>query len=70
MNRNPVSSSNVKSVGYDSESSRLEVEFHHGGIYQYYGVPESAYRALMSAGSAGSYLAQNTKGVYRYSQVG
>lgn len=39
MNRNPVSSSNVKSVGYDSESSRLEVEFHHGGIYQYYGVP-------------------------------
>lgn len=70
MDRDPVSSSNLQSVGYDAESSTLEVEFHHGGIYQYYGVPESAYRALMSAGSVGSYFSRNIRGAYGDTQIG
>ena len=67
MNRQFVSSANLKSVGYESGS--LEVEFHSGGIYQYYGVPESVYAALMNASSNGSYLASAIKGHYQYRKI-
>ena len=71
MNRTPVSSSNLKSVGYDAASSTLEVEFLHGGIYEYSNVPESRYSGLMSAPSKGEYFdAYIKKGGYSYREVG
>ncbi|MEK7393021.1 MAG: KTSC domain-containing protein [Fibrobacterota bacterium] len=69
MQRTPVSSSNLSSVGYDPGTQTLEVAFHHGGIYQYYGVPESIYRGLISAASKGSFLDSRIKGAYRYNKV-
>ncbi len=33
MNRVSVSSSNLKSVGYDESASILEIEFSQGGVY-------------------------------------
>lgn len=41
MKRIPVSSSNLASVGYDEISQALEIEFLHGGVYQYFGVSKS-----------------------------
>ncbi len=71
MNRTSVSSSNLKSVGYDAGSHILEIEFNHGGIYQYFDVPSTVYEALMSAASKGTYFDQNIKnGGYRYAKVG
>lgn len=67
MDRTPVTSSNVASVGY--ENGVLEVEFNHGGIYQYQGVPPEAYQGLVSAASVGGYLAKHIKGAYPYAQV-
>lgn len=58
----PVVSSNLKSVGYDANSSTLEIEFHSGGIYRYADVPASEYRALMSADSKGRYFNAHIKG--------
>ena len=69
MNRTPVSSSNLRSVGYDSSTETLEVEFHSGGIYQYFGVPSSIHDALMSAGSHGEYFAANVKNNYRWQKI-
>lgn len=69
MDREPVSSSNVASVGYDEDSQTLEVEFKNGALYQYFDVPQVLYHGLMAADSTGSYLAENIKGVYRYSRV-
>jgi len=69
MNRVPVSSSNVASVGYDPNSMILEVEFKNGSIYQYFDVPETEHASLMSAPSVGGYLAQNIKGNYRYTRL-
>lgn len=69
MNRNPVTSSNIASIGYDDASATLEIEFKNGGIYQYFDVSQREYEGLMSADSHGSYLAQNIKGRYRYSKV-
>jgi hypothetical protein len=53
MNRVPVSSSNLESIGYDAESQTLEIEFHGGGIYKYFGVPPRVHEGLMNAGSHG-----------------
>ena len=70
MNRIPVTSSNLRSVGYDQATSTLEVEFRHGGIYQYFDVPEARYEGLMSAYSKGSYFDTFIKnGGYAYRQA-
>jgi len=69
MERIPVTSTNVQSIGYDSENQILEVEFQNGGVYQYAGVPSGEYDALMSADSKGSYLSRNIKGRYSCSKL-
>lgn len=69
MNRQPVTSSNIASIGYDADSQTLEIEFLNGGVYQYFDVPQHVHEELMNASSHGQYLAQNIKGVYRYSKV-
>ena len=71
MNRTPVSSSNLKSIGYDLASNTLEVEFLHGGIYQYFNVPKARFDGLMSASSHGEYFDANIKkGGYDFEKIG
>jgi len=69
MERTSVSSSNLSSVGYDPESLTLEIEFNHGGIYQYYEVPDHINDELMGASSLGSYFHHNIKNVYRFAKM-
>ncbi len=64
MEREQVSSSNVKSIGYDINTSILEVEFKNGRVYQYFNVPINVYNALINASSIGKYLNSNIVGVY------
>lgn len=69
MNRTPVSSSNIASIGYDPTSYTLEVEFHNGLIYRYFDVPKSVFDALMSAASHGQYFNSHIKERYRSVKV-
>jgi hypothetical protein len=69
MNRQPVTSTNLRSVGYDSTSQILEIEFHSGGIYQYLNVPSNVYSSLLSAGSKGSYFHSFIKDRYQYRKI-
>lgn len=69
MEKQHVESSNIASIGYDSKSQTLEIEFLNGGIYQYFDVPQHIYEDLMNADSHGKYLAYQIKGKYRYSKV-
>ncbi|HEV3322761.1 MAG TPA: KTSC domain-containing protein [Solirubrobacteraceae bacterium] len=69
MDRTPVSSSNVASVGYDSQIMVLEVEFSDGAIYQYFDVPEDDAVGLLNSDSVGKYLNSNIKGHYRYARI-
>ena len=70
MERTRVSSSNLRSVGYEASSSTLEIEFLDGGVYQYYSVPESRYSGLIAASSKGSYFdSYIKKGGYRFKKV-
>ena len=70
MTRNSVQSSNLSSVGYDSENQILEIEFKKSGIYQYYKVPLNVYNGLMNASSHGEYFNAYIKGVYDFKKIG
>lgn len=71
MDRTRVESSNLASVGYDNDNNILEVEFHHGGVYQYFEVPSSVYTGLMEADSKGKFFDQHVKKAnYRYQKIG
>lgn len=70
MNRVPISSSNLASVGYDPAGQVLEIEFLNGSIYQYFNVPSHIHSGLMAASSHGSYFdAYIKKGGYRYRKI-
>jgi hypothetical protein len=64
MQREPVESTSLRSVGYDSAVRTLEVEFRSGGIYRYLEVPPAAYRALRDDESLGRYFARNIRNTY------
>jgi hypothetical protein len=70
MNLIPVSSSNLKAVGYAPETSTLQIAFLNGGLYEYSNVPSTVHAALMSASSKGSYFdAHIKKASYRFRQL-
>jgi hypothetical protein len=69
MDRQPVSSTAVASVGYDETSNTLEIEFHSGSVYQYFGVPEYVYKELLQAPSMGNYFSRNIRNSYPDQQL-
>ncbi len=69
MDRIPVSSSTISAIGYEAESCTLEVEFNTGAVYQYSGVPQEIYDALMQSDSKGRYLKANIKGRYGHTKL-
>ena len=62
MDRQFVNSSNIRSIGYNNGT--LEIEFNHGGIYQYLNVPHHTYNQLMCASSHGQYFHRFVKDCY------
>lgn len=69
MERISVSSSQIRSIGYDSPSETLEVEFSNGAIYHYDGVSDTEHEALMNANSVGSHFYKNIRGKYTYRRI-
>ena len=66
MERIEITSSNLKSVGYDPATQTMEVEFHKGPIYRYKEVPLEVYDTLVRCDSAGAYFAMAVKGKYEF----
>ena len=69
MKRIPVNSSNLVSVGYESTSLTLKIEFHGGSVYQYFDVPEYEVQELMQAESHGKYFNANIRDDYRCAKL-
>ena len=68
MKRVRVKSSNIRSVGWDS--NQLEVEFKNGAVYCYEGVEEKVYKALLQSPSVGRVFHASVKhGGYEFSRV-
>ena len=65
----PVSSSNIDSVGYDTENSNLYVKFIGSGTYEYANVPEHVYNDLLNADSVGKYFHANIRSSYSYKKI-
>lgn len=69
MQRVPVISKTIRSIGYDAQMAVLEVEFSLGDVYRYLNVPEHLYRNLMSADSKGQFLNEYIRYNYRYQKI-
>jgi hypothetical protein len=69
MKRKPVISSVLKSIGYNTETMTLEVEFTgQQDVYQYHGVSKDVYDELMRASSHGKYFNTNIKDHYSFTK--
>ena len=60
----------MKSVGYETSSKVLEVEFESGAVYQYLDVPERVYKELTRAESKGRYFNQEILNEYEFVRLG
>jgi hypothetical protein len=69
MERQPVTSSNLKSVGYDRARRVLEIEFQNGRVYRYHDVPPEEYEELLKAPSLGRYFNDNIRDGYQYDRA-
>jgi hypothetical protein len=69
MERTPVTSTDIRAVGYEAESQTLEIEFNTGAIYQYSGVSPGEYEGLMASDSKGKYFHANIRNSYSFSKL-
>jgi len=69
MDRDPVTSSNIMSAGYDSGSETLEIEFKDGSVYQYYNVSEHLYEQFKAAPSKGQFFHVYIRDAVPFSRV-
>jgi len=64
MDRKKVSSSQIRSVGYDGGSQVLEVEMSDGTVWQYSHVPSEVHRRFLAAPTLASYYRDNIEEEY------
>lgn len=68
VQRKPVSSSALVSIGYDPSTKTLDVEF-RDGTYRYFDVPEPTYRALESAPSKSTFFSTQIRDRFSFEPV-
>ncbi|MCT4507265.1 MAG: KTSC domain-containing protein [Tepidibacter sp.] len=64
MIRNNINSSNIFSLGYDSDKKMLEIEFDSGERYRHSNVPESVYKKMIESEFIGYYINYNIRNNY------
>ena len=69
VEKQTVSSSTVRSIGYDQQTQTLEIEFVSGRVYQYYGVPDHMHELIMREPSKGSFFNSYIRNNFPYSRV-
>lgn len=69
MKRQPVQSSNLKSVGYATDSKELHVEFKGGKVFKYLNVSEETHKEMLESKSIGSYFARKVRNAHECEAV-
>jgi len=70
MERTPINSSMITSIGYDDSTGTLEIEFKSdGAVWQYYDFPETMWNEFQNAESQGKYWHGNIKKQFREARV-
>lgn len=65
----PVSSSNIRAIGYDSEARTLHVTFANASTYAYHEVPEHIYARLRQSESKMQVLNNDIKGKFEHRKL-
>lgn len=69
MEREPVRSTALASVGYDAQARLLEVEFRSGKVYQYLDVPPELHAWLMRVDDKGGLFNRKIDGCFEFRRV-
>ena len=69
LERQPVKSRILRSLGYDESTKILEIEFQTGLVYQYAGVPIKVYRELIRSEEIGKYFTDKVRNRFRTKQI-
>lgn len=69
MTRQPVDSSNVKSVGYDEPTLTMHVEFSGGSLYEFKGVRPEHHADFIGAPSIGQHFTKQIRGKYESTRL-
>ncbi len=65
-----MQSTTVRSVGYETKSKVLEIEFQSGVVYQYLQVPPEVHKAFLRAKSKGQYFNGEIRDDYAFVRLG
>lgn len=69
VERQPVKSRILRSVGYDATTKILEIEFQSGLVYQYLSVPPKVYADLMRSSEIGKYFSDKVRTQFQTKQI-
>jgi non-canonical purine NTP pyrophosphatase (RdgB/HAM1 family) len=69
MQRIPVDSTDIVSLGYDVKAQTLEIEFKENRVYQYFDVPADVYERFTRTDSYGEFFFANITKHYRYKRI-
>jgi hypothetical protein len=69
LEKQPVKSRILRSVGYDDKTKILEIEFYSGLVFQYLGVPPKVYTDLMRSTEIGKYFTDKIRTRFQTKQV-
>lgn len=67
--RHPVTSSQIKSVGYHYAMCMMVIEFTNGSVYTYDDVPYDIYETLIEAKSPGTYFYKRIRDEFNTTKV-
>ena len=69
VQRIPVASSSLASVGFSPEHDVLQIEFRNGLVYEYFGVPQGLHEQLLAADSKGAFLNRFVRNRFPFRRV-
>jgi hypothetical protein len=65
----PVQSSNIAAVGYDTANQVLAVKFSNGTVYHFKDVPADVIEAMKESESKGSFFSKAIRGKYESEKI-
>jgi hypothetical protein len=69
VRRKPVSSSAMRSAGYDAAARALEIEFPDGDVYRYFEVPPQTWAEFEDAPSKGLFFSGEIRDRFDFARV-
>lgn len=69
MEMKPVTSSQIKEVGYDPQTLTLGIRFNSGGLHHYAGVTPEKHAEFIGAESIGKHFGSQIRGKYEHTRI-